>query len=87
MDIYLYDSLSSGAGYVDSVAEEIEWLLDEVEMLLQSCDCGSSCYKCLKHYRNQYVHGLLDRYAALELLNWGKRGILASAVSMEEQRR
>ncbi len=85
VDIYLYDSLSSGAGYADSVAEEIEWLLEEVEMLLQSCDCGSSCYKCLKHYRNQHVHGLLDRYAALELLNWGKSGILASAVSMEEQ--
>ncbi|WWR14997.1 DUF1998 domain-containing protein [Lachnospiraceae bacterium JLR.KK008] len=31
VDIYLYDSLSSGAGYADSVSEEIEWLLDEVK--------------------------------------------------------
>lgn len=48
VDIYLYDSLSGGAGYADSIAGEIEWLLEEVEVLLQSCDCGSSCYKCLK---------------------------------------
>lgn len=87
VDIYLYDSLSSGAGYADSIADEIEGLLDEVEVLLQSCDCGSSCHKCLKHYRNQYVYGLLDRFAALELLNWGKYGILVSAVSREEQAR
>lgn len=87
VDIYLYDSLSSGAGYADSVAGEMESLLDEVEVLLQSCDCDNSCHKCLKHYRNQHVHGLLDRYAALELLNWGKYGILVSDVSKEEQAR
>lgn len=71
VDIYLYDSLSNGAGYAASVADEIEGLLDKAELLLQSCDCDSSCHKCLKHYRNQHVHGLLDRYAALELFNWG----------------
>ena len=85
VDIYLYDSLSSGAGYAASVADEIGWLLHETELLLQSCDCGSSCHKCLKHYRNQHVHGLLDRAAALELLNWGKHGAVASPVSREEQ--
>lgn len=85
VDIYLYDSLSSGAGYAASVADEIEGLLDKVELLLQSCDCDSSCHKCLKHYRNQHVHGLLDRYAALELFNWGKHGVVAAAVSMEKQ--
>ncbi|MEY8334778.1 DEAD/DEAH box helicase [Lachnospiraceae bacterium 47-T17] len=85
VDIYLYDSLSSGAGYAASVADEIEGLLDKAELLLQSCDCDSSCHKCLKHYRNQHVHGLLDRYAALELFNWGKHGAVAAAVSMEKQ--
>ena len=85
VDIYLYDSLSSGAGYAASVADEIEGLLDTAELILKSCDCDSSCHKCLKHYRNQYVHGLLDRHAALELFNWGKHGAVAAAVSMEKQ--
>ena len=78
VDIYLYDSLSSGAGYAVSVADAISELLSDMKELLSSCDCGSACSKCLKHYRNQYVHGMLDRFAALQLLEWGVDGIKAS---------
>lgn len=85
VDVYLYDSLSSGAGYAVSVADNIEKLLKQIRELLVSCDCGSACHKCLKHYRNQYVHGLLDRFAALELLEWGTSGKLAESLSVEEQ--
>ncbi|MCD7907157.1 MAG: DEAD/DEAH box helicase [Clostridium sp.] len=85
VDIYLYDSLSSGAGYAVSVADEIELLLDKVEELLRNCDCENACHNCLKHYRNHHVHGLLDRFAALELLDWGRKGILAQAISNEKQ--
>ena len=87
VDVYLYDSLSSGAGYAVSVADNIEKLLKQIRELLVSCDCGSACHRCLKHYRNQYVHGLLDRFAALELLEWGTSGKLAESLSIEEQHR
>ena len=87
VDVYLYDSLSSGAGYAVSVADNIEKLLKQIRELLVSCDCGSACHRCLKHYRNQYVHGLLDRFAALELLEWGTSGKLAESLSVEEQHR
>ena len=87
VDVYLYDSLSSGAGYAVSVADNIEKLLKKIRELLVSCDCGSVCHRCLKHYRNQYVHGLLDRFAALELLEWGTSGKLAESLSVEEQHR
>lgn len=85
VDIYLYDSLSSGAGYAVSVADAIAELLTDMKELLSSCDCGSACSKCLKHYRNQYVHGLLDRFAALQLLGWGVDGINASPIKPETQ--
>lgn len=85
IDIYLYDSLSSGAGYAVSVANIINDLLVEVKELLNSCDCGAACPKCLKHYRNQYVHGLLDRFAALQLLTWGMDGIKALPLTLETQ--
>lgn len=85
LDIYLYDSLSSGAGYAVSVANIINDLLVEVKELLNSCDCGAACSKCLKHYRNQYVHGLLDRFAALQLLTWGMDGIRALPLTLETQ--
>ena len=85
VDIYLYDSLSSGAGYAVSVADAIAELLTDMKELLSSCDCGSACSKCLKHYRNQYVHGMLDRFAALQLLEWGINGINAPPLKPEIQ--
>lgn len=85
VDIYLYDSLSSGAGYAVGVAEEIETLLNRMETLLSGCDCSGACHKCLKHYRNQYVHGMLDRFSALQLLHWGIEGIMAKAISIPDQ--
>lgn len=86
IDIYLYDSLSSGAGYAVSVADHIGNLLHSIEYLLTNCDCSSACHKCLKHYRNQNVHGLLDRHAALQLLRWGINGELTDKLSVEEQK-
>lgn len=85
VDIYLYDSLSSGAGYAVSVSEAITELLAEMKQLLSSCDCGAACSKCLKHYRNQYVHGMLDRFAALQLLEWGTEGVKATPIIHEKQ--
>ena len=87
IDIYLYDSLSSGAGYAVSMASSIQTLLEETRKLLDGCTCESACHKCLKHYRNQYVHGLLDRKAALHLLDWGEHGLTPAALSAEDQKR
>lgn len=39
----------------------------------------------MKHYRNQYIHSVLDRKAALDLLNWGETGIRASALPDKNQ--
>ena len=87
VDIYVYDSLSSGAGYAVSVANEITSLLEDVKISLSKCDCLSACHKCLKHYQNQYVHGMLDRNAALQLLEWGVTGKLAEEISPYEQQK
>lgn len=86
VDIYLYDSLSSGAGYAVSMGEYIPKLLEKARDLLSKCTCDVACYKCLKHYRNQYVHSILDRNAALNLLDWGEHGIKADELSAAEQR-
>ena len=85
IDIYLYDSLSSGAGYAVSVAAEMSVLMQRIRELLTGCDCSSACHKCLKHYRNQFVHSMLDRFAALQLLDWGMNGIIAPDVSVTLQ--
>ena len=86
VDLYLYDNLSSGAGYAVAVSKEIGTLLKETETILKSCSCESACHSCLKHYRNQFVHGMLDRLAALDLLNWGVHGQLAPKLPLEMQK-
>lgn len=85
VDIYLYDNLSSGAGYAVRVAKDMETLLKKTKALLKNCDCQSACHNCLKHYRNQYVHGMLDRLAALDMLTWGVDGKLAGELPIQRQ--
>ena len=87
IDIYLYDSLSSGAGYAVSVANEISVLLKKVREILTCCTCSNACHNCLKHYRNQFVHGMLDRFAALQLLDWGENSLLAEDFDISEQKK
>ena len=77
VDIYMYDSLSSGAGYS-------EFLSGFIGKLLQ-CNCASACYDCLKHYRNQHIHGKLDRRAALDLLRWGQNSQLPDDLNVAAQ--
>ena len=87
IDIYLYDSLSSGAGYAVSIESSIQSLLQKTRELLSGCNCDTACYQCLKHYRNQYIHGFLDRKAALQLLNWAEKDVRVSALPVEGQKR
>lgn len=86
VDIYLYDSLSSGAGYAVSMESQIQTLLSKARELLEGCTCESACHKCLKHYRNQFVHGMLDRKAALNLLDWGEQTRLPEELSPVRQK-
>lgn len=85
-DVYLYDSLSSGAGYSNRVADLIENVLDKVEERLISCECDSSCPNCIRHFWNQSVHENLDRKAGLQLLKWVRNGEINTNLSKNEQK-
>lgn len=76
VDIYLYDSLSSGAGYSSLLGNDgsLQEILLRARGILQGCDCDSACLECLKHYQNKVVHRYLDRHAALELLDYAECG-------------
>ena len=50
-----------------------------------ACDCETACHKCLKHYGNQQVHGMLDRTAAMELLQWGRNSQVTHELSFDKQ--
>lgn len=86
-DVYLYDSLSSGAGYSSRVADLIDNVLNNVEKRLKSCNCDSSCPNCIRHFWNQSVHENLDRKAGLQLLKWVRDGEIATELSEMEQKK
>lgn len=87
VDVFLFDSLSSGAGYCSSLAEQTSKLLKETEKILDFCPqrCDSACHECLQHFWNQRVHTQLDRYAGLELLRWCKNSTMASPLTYRQQ--
>ena len=87
VDVYIYDNLSSGAGYSVRIATELNALLEQMRALLSSCRCSTACGNCLKHYRNQYVHGKLDRHYGLQLLDWGIDGWIAADIPIDVQQK
>jgi ATP-dependent helicase YprA (DUF1998 family) len=85
VDVFLFDSLSSGAGYSSEIANNSNILFSKTRELLKSCDCDSSCHKCLNHFWNQRVQNNLDRNFALDLLDWGRNSKIKKAFSIDEQ--
>ncbi len=73
-DIFLYDTLSGGAGYATQAGKVFREVFAEAELLLGQCDCQSSCDKCLRHYGNRFHHDSLDRFLALDLVRFIKVG-------------
>lgn len=85
VDIFLFDSLSSGAGYSSEVALRAKELIKKSKELLVDCDCDSSCHQCLNHFWNQRVQKILNRHIGLQLLIWGIDGRLAEPLTNKEQ--
>ena len=79
-EIYLYDTLSGGAGFVRQAALLGDALLKEALRLLGDCkeNCDSSCYRCLRSYKNKFEHPRLDRYIGKSLLRYVLSGELPS---------
>lgn len=75
--IVLYDNVPGGAGLVAQM--ERKGVFDEMleharERVRGTCGCDSSCYGCLRSYRNQFAHPHLDRKRALQVLNMRTAG-------------
>jgi len=79
-EIYLFDTLSGGAGYSSQIGEELlDVLKKDIFGILIKCDnpdCDRSCYDCLRHYGNQFYHTELDRNLGLTLLDYALYGKL-----------
>lgn len=68
--IVIFDTVPGGAGAAKRIAENIEVVLKSAVGRVTNCDCGeeTSCYGCLRTYRNAKFHEDLSRGAALQIL-------------------
>lgn len=89
VDVFLFDNLSSGAGYSSAVAERSEELFSVTRETLSVCknNCDSACQECLKHFWNQNIMFPLDRKLGLDLLNWLSKGTTHSELPISDQNR
>ncbi len=68
--LVLFDAVPGGAGHASHLADRLETLFDAAYSIATSCECGedSSCYACLRSYRNQRHHDSLERGLAVRAL-------------------
>ncbi|KKJ06797.1 DEAD/DEAH box helicase [Burkholderia gladioli] len=85
MDVYLYDTLSGGAGYAELAAKYFNEIVRETLSLLEGCDCDTSCTDCLDHFHNQHLKVQLNRNLAAALLRYGLFGTLPKSAAPLEQ--
>ncbi|TET39234.1 MAG: DEAD/DEAH box helicase [Planctomycetota bacterium] len=71
-EIYIYDTLPGGAGFVRRVGDLGEAVFEEALRILENCleNCDRSCYRCLRSYKNKFEHDLLDRHVGASLLRF-----------------
>jgi ATP-dependent helicase YprA (DUF1998 family) len=69
--LVIFDAVPGGAGSAMRIARSFDEVLAAALARVARCDCGeeTSCYGCLRGYRNQPFHEELRRGAALDFLN------------------
>ncbi|MCV5527043.1 DUF1998 domain-containing protein, partial [Escherichia coli] len=59
LDLFLYDTLSGGAGYAEVAAANLDDILTATLAVLEGCECDTSCTDCLNHFHNQHIQSHL----------------------------
>jgi len=70
-DLLIYDPMPGGSGLLEQMLARWQELIAMSKELLAGCAqaCETACYSCLKTFRNQFHHELLNRHTALELID------------------
>ena len=68
--LVVYDTVPAGAGNALRIARSLNTVMSGALERVETCDCGeeTSCYGCLRNYRNQRIHDVLRRDQALKVL-------------------
>lgn len=70
VSLVLFDTVPGGAGGALRIARSFQGVLETAQQRMARCECGeeTSCYGCLRNFRNQAFHEQLRRGDALAFL-------------------
>ncbi|MHC9085966.1 DEAD/DEAH box helicase [Luteimonas sp. RIT-PG2_3] len=85
-DIFVYDTLSGGAGYALEARKSFATVFDEAVRLMKDCTCSASCENCLRHYGNRFHHSDLDRNLGLDFSRYILRGEVPEEMAPDQER-
>ena len=68
LEILWVDKILGGSGIIDAMVREFQQVARAAVRHLEGHDCPASCYRCLRSYRNQRVHGVLNWRLAMPYL-------------------
>jgi ATP-dependent helicase YprA (DUF1998 family) len=71
LDLLIYDPMPGGSGLLEQMLSRWKELIATARELLAGCvqGCETACYACLKTFRNQFYHPLLNRHDAHTLMD------------------
>lgn len=84
-DIFVYDTLSGGAGYALQAGSSFAEIFEQAKQLMLSCTCPASCENCLRHYSNRFSHSNLDRKLGGDLARYIEFGEVPREMGVEQQ--
>lgn len=72
VELFMYDTLPGGAGFSRAAAKDPVALLLAARKIMSSCEdgCPSSCYRCLRSFRNRLDHPVLDRHMGISFVDY-----------------
>ena len=83
VDIYLYDSVSGGAGLVTQVCNHLDDIIEILDQSMQHLDgrsclekkpCSRACVGCLLDFKNKFDHSIINRPLGWSLLRYFRDG-------------
>lgn len=77
LEILFADRVLGGAGVIDGLLREFNSVVQAAIRHLEGHDCPASCYRCLRSYRNQRVHSLLNWRLAMPHLRVAAPSVLS----------
>jgi hypothetical protein len=71
LDLLVFDPMPGGSGLLEQMLSRWQELIATARAVLSGCvqACDTACYACLKTFRNQFHHSLLNRHDALALID------------------